>query len=206
MTETPLAILVTGFVPFGGQLVNPAEECVRALPEQIGRVRIEQEILPVDWAHTEGALLAAIERTKARAVLSFGQAGGRTAVTIERVGINLRESAKPDNAGQIVRGEPIDASGADGYFVTLPYARMLSALLSESIPARYSFTAGTYLCNSVLYAALRYEKRRSIGMTAGFVHLPYCTGQSDTAYCMPLAMQQRAAYLCAAAVCRALEA
>jgi pyroglutamyl-peptidase len=179
-------LLVTGFEPFGGESVNPSWECAAALPEAIGDVRIVRAKLPVVWGRINGELNALLDAHGPDAVLSLGQAGGRNAINIERVAINLRDSVNADNAGIVKQNEPVVLGGPDGLFSTLPCYEMKNALDAAHIPAAFSYTAGPYLCNDAMYVALYRASLDMPRMIAGFVHVPYMKGQSETSFVMEL--------------------
>lgn len=197
-------LLVTGFEPFGGETVNPSWECARNLPDEIMGVRVVKAQLPVVWAHINDEVNALLSQYKPDAALLLGQAGGRTTITIERVAINLRDAAAPDNAGVIKQNEPVVPNGPDGLFSTLPCYEMLSSLKASGIPAAFSYSAGPYLCNDAMYVALHRASLDMPKLLAGFVHVPYMAGQSDTAFTMELEVMQKGVRLCCKAVCKAL--
>lgn len=193
-------LLVTGFEPFGGSEVNPAKNAVLSLPARVGELRISRAILPVVWGEAQDTLKRLIKRRMPDAVLSFGLAGGRSAVCLERVAINLAASSRADEKG-IYQNGLIDTEGPSAYFANLPYVQMRNAIKRCGVKARYSDSAGTYLCNAVLYTALRQAALDGRGMKAGFIHLPYLEEQSDTAY----TITQDQCESCALAAVRALE-
>ncbi|HWQ57719.1 MAG TPA: pyroglutamyl-peptidase I [Clostridia bacterium] len=197
-------LLITGFEPFGGQDVNPSWECAKAMPDQMAGVCIVKAQLPVVWARMNGAMNALIDEYRPDAVLSLGQAGGYSALCVERVAVNLRECNRPDNAGAIVWNKPIVPGGPDGLFSTLPCHAMLDALTRADLPAAFSYSAGQYLCNNALYAALYRAKTDMPGMLAGFVHVPYMAGQSDAAFTMAFDDMVRGVLTCCEAICATL--
>ena len=145
------------------------------------------------------ALLSAIEETSPDAVLCVGVAGGRDAVTPEVIGINLMNARIPDNAGAQPLMEPIAPGGPDGLFSTLPVREMAEAIQQAGIPARLSFSAGSYVCNNVLYSLLLWIKEARPGMVGGFVHVPYAKeflNPENKAPAMPLADITRALAVC----------
>ena len=170
-------LLVTGFEPFGGQTVNPSWEAVDRLPEQIGGWKLHKLRIPVEYAAAPRRVLEKARELGADAVISVGQAGGRSAVTPEVIGINLREAAIADNAGRLCKGEPIEERGPDGIFSTLPVREMAAAMAAKGIPAKLSYSAGAYVCNDVLYTLLRHFEGTSV--RAGFIHVPYIPGQGE---------------------------
>lgn len=194
-------LLVTGFEPFGGERVNPSWECAKAMPDEINGVRVVTARLPVSWARIGGALNALIDAMRPDAVLLLGQAGGRREITIERIAMNLRDAASPDNEGVIKQNEPVVDGGPDGLFATLPCYEMRDALLSTNIPAAFSYSAGPYLCNSAMYLALHRAKTDRPRMRAGFVHLPYMKGQNESAFAMELSDMIKGVALCCEQIC-----
>ena len=199
-------LLVTGFEPFGGQSANPSWECAAALPDAIGNVRLIKAKLPVVWGRINDEMDALLNAHTPDAVLSLGQAGGRTAMSIERVAINLRDSVNPDNAGIVTQNEPVIPGGPDGLFSTLPCYAMLNALTAADIPAAFSYTAGPYLCNDAMYVALYRALSDMPGMIAGFAHVPYRHGQSETAFTMDLSQMIRGVEILCNVVCDRLGA
>ena len=193
-----MKILVTGFEPFGGQTVNPSWLAVRTLPEEIGSAQLVRAELPVEWSRTGRSLLDQIEKNAPDAILLTGQAGGADCVRIERVGLNLCDSASPDNAGEIRRDTPVAPGAPAAIFSTFDYARILSALTEAGLPARYSYSAGTYLCNCALFTALN----AAPGLPVGFIHLPWLPEQNMPGFSMPLEEQTRALYLAVRAMTR----
>lgn len=178
-------ILITGFEPFGGEAVNPSWEAVRRIP-RIPGASFKRCRLPVEWVEGQALLAEAIRDLRPDCVLMCGQAGGRAGVSIERVAVNLMEAKAPDNAGVVHLGDAIEPHGPSAYFATYPYQAMLAALQKAEIPATYSFTAGCYLCNCVMYRALHLAATELPGMRAGFIHLPYLPEQTAEKPSLPL--------------------
>ncbi|MEG0766214.1 MAG: pyroglutamyl-peptidase I [Clostridia bacterium] len=189
-----MQLLVTGFLPFGGQCINPSWEAVRALPEKIGACTILRAALPVDWTEGPKQLLALLEAYHPAQVLCCGQAGGRAKICLERVAINLCESTAPDTAGVVRWREPIVQEGPAAYFSTLDDMQMMQALADAGIPAMRSYSAGAYLCNAVMYIALHAAQTRFPGLRAGFLHVPYLPEQG--AVNMPADQQRIAVEQC----------
>ena len=168
-----MKILLTGFEPFGGSLVNPSAEVVRALAgHQIGNVDLHTILLPVTCDGGPAMLLQAIESVEPDIVLCLGQAGGRRTLSLERVAINLLDFSMPDNAGKNMTDEPIIADGPAAYFATLPVRLLLTAIRKAGVPAELSLTAGAYLCNQVLYTALHHVAVNALPIRVGFMHVP----------------------------------
>lgn len=167
---------MTGFEPFGGETRNPSAEVLSRLPERVGGAELEKLLLPVALEACDRALAEAVRAGRPDVVLSVGQAGGRAAVTVERMAVNLDDFSIPDNAGSRPTDRPIDPAGPDGYLTNLPVKAMAAAIRAAGIPAEVSMTAGTYLCNHVLYTARRLTE--PWGGRCGFLHIPYLPEQA----------------------------
>jgi len=170
-------ILFTGFEPFGGENINPSWEAVAALPAEIDGIQIVTAKIPVVFGKSAAVLLEILQRELPCAVICVGQAGGRVAITIERVAINCDDASIDDNEGNRPIDEMIARDGPDAYFATLPIKAMVDNLRQNGIPAAVSNSAGTYVCNHVMYAALHYAATRKLPLAAGFVHIPYLPSQ-----------------------------
>lgn len=176
-----MKILITAFEPFGGEGINPSLEAAMRIPGDCHGHRIFTSTVPVTFAGAVPIAMSAIDAFRPDVVLSLGQAGGRHAITPERIAINLDESESPDNAGYIPTGMTIEPDGPAAYFATLPNKAMVAAIRAEGIPALVSPSAGTYVCNHLMYGVLHaiattpYE-----GMRAGFVHVPFLPEQAAT--------------------------
>ena len=172
-----MKILVTGFEPFGGESVNPSWLAVSRLPEEVPGAQIVKKQLPVVWFKAVDILKDYIEAEKPDVVMMCGQAGGSDAMRIERVGINLCEASIPDNEMVQLFGVPIDPEGPAAYFSTFPYGPMLEAAQATGVPTKFSYSAGAYLCNHVLYGCLRLAEQQYPALRAGFIHVPFLPEQ-----------------------------
>jgi len=169
-------LLITGFDPFGGESINPSFEAVRLLPESIGNFDIYKMEVPTVYGLA--AELTANKATEicADAIICVGQAGGRSAITPEVIGINLREASIADNAGVLLSGVPIDINAPAAYFSTLPVRKIVSAIREKSIPCSLSYSAGAFVCNDLLFSLLHRFKDLSIPI--GFIHVPFLPEQA----------------------------
>lgn len=172
-----MKILVTAFEPFGGEAINPSMNLLNQLPESIKHAQIIKCLLPVTFHDSKVILESNILSHKPDVILSLGQAGGRACITVEQVAINLNEAVIADNAGYQPKGQAIDSGSPDGLFATLPIKAMIQASKEVGIPASISYTAGTYVCNHVMYVALNAVRQHHLETKAGFVHIPYETAQ-----------------------------
>ena len=172
-----MKILVTGFDPFGGEKVNPALEAVKSLPSEIHGAEVYWVEIPTVFYKAAEVLETAIVRFQPDAVLCIGQAGGRTSLTPERVAINQDDARIPDNQGNQPIDTPIRLDGEAAYFSTLPIKAMVQAIKEVGLPATVSNTAGTFVCNHLMYQALYLADKKFPNMRAGFMHIPYMTEQ-----------------------------
>ena len=172
-----MKLLLTAFEPFGGADMNPAQEAVRLVPERIGDTTIVKMDVPVVFGQAIEAVAAAVEREKPDAVLCIGQAGGRAALTPERVAINVDDASIPDNAGAQPIDRPIVPGGPAAYFSTLPVKAMVAAIRQAGLPASLSNTAGTFVCNHLMYGVLHLLATCCPGVRGGFMHVPFAPQQ-----------------------------
>jgi pyroglutamyl-peptidase len=168
-------LLITGFEPFGGESINPSWEAVMRLPDEINGYKISKLLIPVVFGEAAGRVLDVAEELLPDVILSVGQAGGRNAITVELVAINLRHATIPDNSSAQPQDEPINKNGPNAYFSTMPVRKIANAIRSSGISADVSYSAGTYVCNDVLYTLLDHYSGKSTRV--GFIHIPYCKEQ-----------------------------
>ena len=174
-----MKILVTGFQPFGGESMNPAYEAVKLLPPKIEGATLIKKEIPVVFNEGAEIVRQAIQEEKPDIVICVGQAGGRAGITPEFVGINYVDARIPDNAGNAPMSQPIKQDGENAYFTGLPVKAMVTAMKNEQIPASISYSAGTYVCNDVMYQLLyvlntEFADQKICG---GFIHVPFCNEQ-----------------------------
>ena len=172
-----MKILVTGFDPFGGEKVNPALEAVKSLPSVIHGAEIRWVEIPTVFYKSAEILETEIVRYQPDVVLCIGQAGGRASLTPERVAINQDDARIPDNQENQPIDTPIRLDGQAAYFSTLPIKAMVQAIKEVGLPATVSNTAGTFVCNHLMYQALYLADKKFPHMRAGFMHIPYMTEQ-----------------------------
>jgi pyroglutamyl-peptidase len=171
-------VLVTGFQPFGGHAINPSAAIVEAIDgRMVAGHRVVAKVLPVDLDGLDRALDAAFVGLAPRLVLALGLAAGEPVIRLERFALNVADFNTPDNEGRIARNEPLERDGPVARSSRLPLARILTALLAAGIPARYSESAGLYLCNAVMYRLLA---RLPESIPTGFIHLPLLPEQVAT--------------------------
>lgn len=177
-------LLLTAFTPFDGERINPALEAMKLVKDKIGNLLIVKLEVPTVFGKSIDTVREAIERERPDFVLSIGQAGGRAEITPERVAINLDDARIPDNEGNQPIDEPIFPDGENAYFSTLPVKAMVEAIRKEGLPSSLSNSAGTYVCNHLMYGILYYLNKRP-GIKAGFIHVPYIPEQTKNKKEMP---------------------
>lgn len=175
-----MKILVTGFDPFGSEKINPALEAVKRLPTQISGAKIITLEIPTVFNEVGPIIQQAIQTYQPDLVLNVGQAGRRFNITVEKVAINLADARIADNQGNQPLDEAIFADGPTAYFTQLPVKAIVSALNENEIPAAVSYTAGTFVCNYVMYYVQHLISTRYPKIKGGFIHVPYIPAQVVT--------------------------
>ncbi len=174
-----MKILVTAFDPFGGESVNAAQEALARLPERVAGAEIVKLTVPTVFGACVEPVIRAVEAHAPDAVLCLGQAAGRRALTPERAALNVDDARIPDNAGDQPTDQPIVPGGPAAYFATLPVKAMVRAIRAAGLPADVSNSAGTFVCNHLMYGLLHYLAETRPGTPGGFLHVPAAAGQGD---------------------------
>ncbi len=172
-----MKILVTGFDPFGGETVNPAIESVKLLPDTICDAEIIKLEIPTVVHKSLEKIDKKIQECDPDIIISIGQAGGRADITVERIGINCDDCRIKDNEGNQPIDEKVYEDGPDAYFSSLPIKAMVQEIQNAGIPASISNTAGTFICNHVLYGVRYLCDHKYPEKKSGFIHIPYMTSQ-----------------------------
>ena len=181
-------VLLTGFDAFGGATLNPSGLAVQALHgRQVRGHTVVAAQLPTVFGASMQVLDALLAKHQPALVICVGQAGGRSAISLERVAINVDDAPIPDNAGARPVDMPVVPGAPAAYFSSLPIKAMLAALQREGLPVEVSPSAGSFVCNHVFYGlmhalATRPELRHTRG---GFVHVPWLPEQGTPG--LPLA-------------------
>ncbi|MCC8366883.1 pyroglutamyl-peptidase I [Xenorhabdus sp. PB61.4] len=179
-------ILVTAFEPFGGDTTNPSWEAIKRLQgSRVADANIEVHQLPCIFDTSLAQLYTIIDNYQPELVISVGLAGGRPDITVERVAININDARIADNAGNQPIDTPIIVGGPAAYFSSLPIKAMVRALNMSGIPATVSQTAGTFVCNHVMYGLLHYLTQKYPAARGGFIHVPYLPEQATEYTNMP---------------------
>lgn len=172
-----MKILLTAFDPFGGEPINPAEEAVKLVTSPDG-VELHKLTVPTVFGKSAEIVCNAVEEILPDAVICIGQAGGRSGITPERVAINVDDARIPDNAGNTPVNSPIVKDGPAAYFSTLPIYEITVALNEAGITASISNSAGTFVCNHLMYKVIHYASEKHPKIRAGFIHVPFLPEQA----------------------------
>ena len=168
-------LLITGFDPFGGAAINPSWLAVHSLPNKVGNFELCKLQIPTVFDKAGRIVMATAAQFCPNVILCVGQAGGRAAVTPERIGVNIRDARICDNDGNQPHGEYVDPAGPAAYFSTVPVEAMSQAIRDAGIPATVSNSAGAFVCNDVLYTLLHHYAGTDVKV--GFIHVPYLPEQ-----------------------------
>lgn len=168
-----MRVLITGFTPFGEEKINPSWEAVKRLKDSYGDIKVFKSEIPTIFNKAIYSLQEEIERYNPDVVICTGQAGGRTGITPERVAINVNDARIADNDGNTPIDEKIFDDGANAYFSSLPIKAIVKELKDKKIPASISNSAGTFVCNNLMYGLLYYIEKKYKNIRGGFVHIPF---------------------------------
>lgn len=170
-------VLITGFMPFGGEKINPSWQAVNQLPDTIGDAKIIKKQLPVSFKGSVDKLDSLIKQYNPDVIINVGEAGGRTGVSLERVAINVDDARIPDNDNYQPSNVKISKGGKNAYFTKLPIFQIEKNIKAQGIPVYISNSAGTYVCNHVMYHLLELLNKEYLNKKGGFIHVPYAPQQ-----------------------------
>jgi pyroglutamyl-peptidase len=169
-----MKILITAFEPFGSEKENSSEKVINTLRDFQD---VEKLILPVVFDKCYEKVFEKMRGTYYDYILMTGESCGRTAISVERIAINIKDSRMPDSSGKAFENEKIFEDGADGYFSGLNTEEIKKAFKAEKIPLLISNSAGTYVCNNLFYGVLHKIRKEGLKTRAGFFHIPCLTEQ-----------------------------
>jgi pyroglutamyl-peptidase len=182
-------ILITGFMPFKGETLNPSALIIEKLKQDPEiKLNLETLILPVVFKDSVKILLKEVDRLRPALILMLGQAGGRSQICLERVGLNWIETEEPDESGWAPPLGPIVNRGSSAFFSELPLDEWKKSLLQKDLMVNVSLSAGGYVCNHLYYHVLDYLTRQKQALAATFIHLPYVLEQAINKEPRPPAM------------------
>ena len=181
-----MKLLLTAFTPFGGESINPALEAVKQVRDKVTNLDIIKLEVPTVFSESVKTVIDAMEKEKPDFVLCVGQAGGREGITPERIAINIDDARIPDNEGNQPIDRTIYPDGENAYFSNLPVKAMVEAIKKAGLTSSLSNSAGTYVCNHLMYGVLYHIDKIYKGMKGGFIHVPYIPEQTVDKPSMPL--------------------
>lgn len=173
-------VLITGFDPFGGEKINPALEAVKKVSSNISGAEVIKIEIPTVFRKSLEKIEEAVIEHKPDIIICIGQAGGRFDVTPERVAINLDDARIKDNDENQPIDMPIFEDGKNAYFSSLPIKAIVEEIRSNGIPSSVSNTAGTFVCNHVMYGVLYMIDKKYPNIKGGFIHVPFIPSQVIT--------------------------
>lgn len=171
-----MKILITGFDPFDKDDINPSIELVKKIDEKIDNAQIFKVEIPTVFKKSGEILEENIKKIRPDVILCIGQAGGSPSISIERIAINIDDARISDNDGKKPIDEKIRLDGENAYFSNFPIKKIVDEIKKENIPAEISNSAGTFVCNHLMYEALYFAKKYK-NIKAGFIHIPYLPEQ-----------------------------
>ena len=170
-------IIITGFEPFDKEKINPSQEILNHIDCDRNKFQIQSILLPVTVKEAGKVITEAIDDFRPDYVLSFGLNGRLSHIALERVAINIVDARIPDNNGEQPKDMIINPEGPVAYWSTLPLRNIECNLKETGIPVRISNSAGTYICNYVMYSALDFIEKRGLKTKSGFIHIPFLPEQ-----------------------------
>ncbi len=171
MTQKP-TILVSGYGSWAKAKNNPAAQVAARLgQEEFDGCKVVTVELSVDTYSLQDQVNELLDRHQPDGWIGLGVSSAAL-VEPEMVGINWRHFNVPDVADVKLQATPIIAGGPAAYNATLPCEDMVAAMRARGIPAARSFSAGTHLCNQLIYTLAHTAKLRDIDLRSGFVHVP----------------------------------
>lgn len=159
--QTNVRILVTAFEPFGGSDTNISQRVLDAILADVAKL-----LLPVSFRRAPEVLNEAIGQFQPDVIIAMGQAAEGDKIRLERLAINMMDSAKGDNDGYIPDEEIICPEAPLALKTALPVKQLCADCINAGLPTKVSNSAGLYVCNCIYFEALRYTTNSL------FVHIP----------------------------------
>ena len=156
-----MRILVTAFEPYGGNDTNISQKVLDATQADVAKL-----LLPVSFRRAPEVLNEAITQFQPDVIISMGQAAEGDKIRLERLAINLMDSAKGDNDGYIPDEELICPEAPLALKTALPVKPLCADCINAGLPTIVSNSAGLYVCNRIYFEALRRT------LNSLFVHIP----------------------------------
>jgi len=166
-------IVVAGYGGWAKAKVNPAEQVLRQLTlKRWTKCRVEFLEIPVDSLQLSTTVEQTLLDLKPDAWIGLGVASGANIIKAEMVGVNWLHFRVPDIKGYTPKLQRVMGDGACAYDATLPNQEIVQVLNKSSIPANLSFSAGTHMCNQMLYSTRYFVEKHQLPTLCGFMHIP----------------------------------
>lgn len=164
-------VLLTGFTPFGGESINPSYEAIKIMESD--KYHFIRLCVPTTFSGLIDMVIDHISQFHPDLVLMVGQAGGRQGISLERFAVNIDDSEIADNEGVIKHEAKIVSDGPTAYKTDLSLKPIMLHLMQKGYPTKISNSAGTYVCNHIMYGIYHHINSKKIQSKALFVHVPY---------------------------------
>jgi pyroglutamyl-peptidase len=175
-------ILIAGFEPFAGDKISPSEMVARSFEGALLSGRpVASRVIPVETRNIHDRFEQALLSDQADIVVLLSQFGGRTALSLERVAVNVLDFETPDNVGVMRKGDVVSRGGPEARISNLPFEKIVEAWTAAGVPGYVSNSAGTFIGNQALYEMLALTEQAVPPAIVGLVHLPYLPAQAIAA-------------------------
>ena len=160
-------LILTGFEPYDKYKENPSLQ----LLHKIERNNLRRIEVPVSYQKAKMKAEEIINLNPS-AVVSFGFSPSSSTIKVEALAINVMHADIPDNEGFIAKRMKIYEDGDKCYFSSAPFYDIADRMKSAGIKPKVSFSAGTYVCNTLYYSLLYNAKKRGLNIPIAFIHIP----------------------------------
>ena len=166
-------IVVAGYGTWALAEANPAELIVEELQRRDWpRCHLVTLKIPVATNELYDRIEKALLDHKPEAWIGLGVAPNSAFIRAEMVGVNWRHFSVPDASGVTTDLLSVIEGGPDAYNAKFPNKSVVEAIKAAKIPAVLSFSAGTHLCNQMLYTTRHLIEMHDLDALCGFLHVP----------------------------------
>jgi pyroglutamyl-peptidase len=151
--------------------MNPSEAILPLLGGETGGYQLATLTLPVVFQTCLSPIEHFLETNKPDYIIATGLASNRALISLEKVAINHLSARIPDNNGEQPINQTIIPGAPDGLFTDLPLNQIINHCSDQGVKVEISYTAGTYVCNYLMYRLLHLAKDDR-NFQSGFIHLP----------------------------------
>ncbi len=172
-----MKVLVTGFDPFGGDKVNPAYEAVKKMPDEISGAEIIKVEVPTVFEKSSQVVERSHPTAPTRCRDLCWTSWWTFSCFIRTCSNQSSRSRIPDNEGNQPFDTALEEDGPAAYFTSLPIKAMTKNVQEHGLPAYISYTAGTFVCNDIMYRLLHLIETKFPTIRGGFIHVPFSPDQ-----------------------------